>query len=403
MDTLSFTIEKVIKAPITQVYHAFTNATVLREWLCDIATVAPQPGGRIYMVWNSGYYTCGEYISLTPESAIVFTWQGRGDPGQTQVRVDLTEKTDGIELRLTHSGLSADPSWARTVTEIQEGWKSGLDNLVSTLETGEDLRIVRRPMLGITISDFNEEIARNTGVPVSQGIRLDSVLGGMGAQAAGLQAGDVLVSIGGLATPDFACLSKAVQGRHAGEQIEVVFYRGPEKKQVIMQLSHRPIPEIPWSIQALAKTVRQQTDEALGTLDKFCAGVSESEAEFRPKSNEWSSKEVLAHLIQGERDQQAYIVGCVGSQEQWSDDYAGNLQFRLNATLVVYPSLPMLLSELRLLMLETAALYDNLPVDFIQRKSSYWRLAYQALQGPYHLNTHLEQMRASIEAKRRSS
>jgi hypothetical protein len=42
------------------------------------------------------------------------------------------------------------------------------------LETGEDLRFTHRPMLGIGISDFNEEIAEKYNIPVSKGIRLDT-------------------------------------------------------------------------------------------------------------------------------------------------------------------------------------------------------------------------------------
>jgi uncharacterized protein YndB with AHSA1/START domain len=55
--TLSFT--QLVKTSPESVYDAFTNATQLREWLCNVATVVPRPGGRIYLWWNSGYYTSG--------------------------------------------------------------------------------------------------------------------------------------------------------------------------------------------------------------------------------------------------------------------------------------------------------------------------------------------------------
>jgi uncharacterized protein YndB with AHSA1/START domain len=40
--------EQLVKASSAQVYHAFTHANALHEWLCDFATVAPRPGGPIY-------------------------------------------------------------------------------------------------------------------------------------------------------------------------------------------------------------------------------------------------------------------------------------------------------------------------------------------------------------------
>ena len=53
------TFEQTIQAPIDQVYRAFTNATALREWLCDTATVDARPGGRVYLAWISNYYRRG--------------------------------------------------------------------------------------------------------------------------------------------------------------------------------------------------------------------------------------------------------------------------------------------------------------------------------------------------------
>ena len=39
--------ETYIPARPEQVFYAFTNASALREWLCDLATVDPRPGGRM--------------------------------------------------------------------------------------------------------------------------------------------------------------------------------------------------------------------------------------------------------------------------------------------------------------------------------------------------------------------
>ena len=41
-----------------------------------------------------------------------------------------------------------------------------------------DLRFIRRPMLGVSLSHFSPEIATKLGIPVDHGIRLDGVLEG---------------------------------------------------------------------------------------------------------------------------------------------------------------------------------------------------------------------------------
>lgn len=62
-----------VKAPIIEVYRSFTNATVFNEWLCDFATAIPRQGGRLYLYWNSGYFTSGEYIRVDPREGVEFT------------------------------------------------------------------------------------------------------------------------------------------------------------------------------------------------------------------------------------------------------------------------------------------------------------------------------------------
>lgn len=400
MSTQNLKFEQLVKASPTQVFYAFTNATALREWLCDTATVVPQPGGRVYMAWNGGYYTCGEYTKLEPGKEIAFTWYGRNEPGPTQVSLSLSEKESGTLVELTHHGVGTQGEWSQTIQQIQDGWRDGLDNLASVLESGEDQRFTLRPMLGILVSDFTPEHAKALGVPVTEGIRLDNVVDGMGAQAAGLQSDDIIVGMAGKEANSFQTLTNALQGKRAGDQVEVVFYRGIEKKTTSMELSKRPIPEIPETIQGLAKTLQQRDADQEAELDEFFAGVSEEEASFKRAPDEWSIKEVLAHLIQGERFISFRIAELVGGQERRADDYAGNLEAWIKATVSTYPTLQELLDELKRCHAENLALYGNLPEEFLERKGSYWRLTYEALEGPYHFHSHLDQMRASIAAAR---
>lgn len=400
MATQSLTFEKFIKAPTSMVYHAFTNATALREWLCNLATVQPRPEGRMFLSWNNGYTMAGEYTSLQVDKEILFLWRGRGDPAASQVRVTLEEKDDGTLVSLIHEGIGEGEGWRKAVQEIQDGWKSGLENLTSTLETGEDLRITRRPMLGITIGDFNPEIAAKLGVPVTEGIRIDSVVDGLGAQAAGLQSNDVIVNFDGRQITDWSSLTNALQGKQAGDTIEVSVYRGSQKVTVMMELSRRKMPETPSNLPALAESIRQRYEQMQAELDKFFAGVSEQEASFKPSPQEWSPKEVLAHLIQGERYWQFHIAELVGSQESWADDWPGNLEPAILATVAANPTLSDLLAELKRLFLETQVLFAHLPAQFAERKSTFWRLSYEALETPYHLYAHLDQMRTAINLAR---
>jgi uncharacterized protein YndB with AHSA1/START domain len=394
------TVERSINADPTQVYRAFTNATVLREWFCDIATVHPVSGGRLYMAWDDGYYTSGHYLVLKETREIVFTWFGRGEPRETRVSVKIKAQKGGALLKLEHLRIGRGKTWTPLAGEFQKEWEKSLDNLVSVLETGEDLRLTQRPLMGIIVSDFNAEIARQIGVPVSKGIRLDAVVEGMGAAASGLLPGDVIVGLGGVDTPDGASMHNALQVHRAGDRVDVTFYRGSEKQKTSMQLSRRPLPELPTTLAGLAELLRSKFEKGFSELDDFLAGVSDTEAAFKPGKDAWSIKEVLAHLIHGERGYLKYICDKTGFQEPHYDDYAGNLQAQVDATLAVYPTLAGLVHEFKQCQVETIALVGALPAEFFAHKAAFWQVAYYALEPEYHTGGHIEQMRAAVEAAR---
>jgi len=392
--------EQNIKTSPANVYHAFTNATLLRQWICDIATVEPKVGGRIYLAWNAGYYTAGEYSALENNQRVAFTWFGKNDPQRTQVEVSLHPTEMGTHLELTHSKIGEGNEWEVVVEEYKRGWKNSLKNLAYVMETGQDLRLVMRPMLGITINDFNEIIAQQIGVPVSKGIRIDDVTEGIGAQVAGLQHDDVIVALNGQTVEDWVSLNNALLGLQAGDVIPVVFYRGSEKKNVEMELSKRALPEIPESIIELSQALEKQNHKVAKQFDEFLDNVTEEEASFKPAPDEWSVKDIFAHLIQGERFYQFYITELVADQERWSDDWGGNMQAFIDATVESYGTLQNLRQELKRARKETVLLIAKLPPETVEHKSSYWRLAYNVLEMAHHDMAHLQQMRTAVQVSR---
>jgi len=401
MNTQTLSFSQMVKAPPAEVYRAFTNATALREWLCNIATVAPRAGGRLYLWWNSGYYTSGEFITAEPHEKIAFTWHGRGEPAPTKVQITFTAKDGSTHVAIEHVGIGTGKEWSKSILEIEKGWEKGLENLASVLETGEDLRFVLRPMLGIFFGDYNADKAKELGVPVNEGIRLEGVVEGMGAQAAGMQKDDVLVNLAGVPTQDYFGLENALQHHRAGDQIEVVLYRGPEKKTLGMELSRRPIPEIPAAAKEFAETVRKRYAELEAELDKFFTGVSEEEASYKPAPDEWSVKENLAHLIQGERGTQSFLADLTSGQERYADDYGDNVHAYVEATVATYPTLKALIQELKRSDAETVEFIARLPAEFVARKGSYWRVAYYLLDSPFHFHEHVAQMTAALDAARK--
>lgn len=396
---LSFT--RVVRAPAAEVYRAFTTSTAWREWLTDVAFATPRKAGRLYLGWNTGYYASGEYTLATPGKKVGFTWQGRAEPAATRVQVTLKEKNGATTVTLTHSGLGRGAAWAKAAKAIAAGWEIGLENLQSVLETGQDLRFTLRPMLGIMVSDENNaEHAAAWGLPVEYGLRLGSVVPGMGAEAAGLRGGDVVISLAGKKVIGFGGLAVALQGRRAGQAVPVVFYRDGQKQTVTMTLSGRPIPPIPATAAELAEALRRLYAESDAQLAAGFAGVGEAEAARRPAPGEWSAKDVLAHLLIGERDAHAFIVETLQGNDRQYDGGFDNSDLRTRVVADAYPTYQAMLDELKRLEGEAVALAAGLPADFVARPAVYWRTAYGWLQSPTHITEHLAQIRAAIAASR---
>ncbi|MBI5945272.1 MAG: SRPBCC domain-containing protein [Chloroflexi bacterium] len=388
--------EILVHAPLKFAYCAFTNATSLREWLCDVATVEPHPRGRMYLWWIGDFYSSGHYLELDENVRVKFRWFSNIDPAPTEVTVTFTEKDGGTLVQMDHP-VPDEPAWVGKQEIFRENWADSLENLKSVLETGIDLRIANRPMLGIFPGDFTEEQALAIGVPVRDGMRLDGVLEGMGAEKAGLQKDDVLVGMGGKPiTKDFNSLPAAIAGKKGGDKVEVIFYRGAEKKTVTMELSKRPMPEVPFDPAELAKKARELYSAGLAEVEKCFDGYTDAQAMAHPVEKEWSALEVVAHLIHGERFNQLFLTGLVDGYEPVTDGFGSNVDAQARATVQANPSIALMLSELRRAVEETLAYVSFLPDEFLANKGSYYRFGTGLLQPNVHLSAHAQQIRDAL-------
>ncbi len=390
--------ELIVAAPAAEVFRAFTRATPLRDWLCDVALADARPGGRIYLWWNRGYYTAGEYTAVDPERRVAFTWLGRNDPGRTEVNVYLEPQDASTAVRLVHSGLGEGEDWARPRDEFARGWSTALENLQSLLETGQDLRYTRRPMLGVLLDDFNPAAAAELGVPVAAGVRITNAMPGMAAAEAGLQANDVLVSVAGQPVVDYPSLVAALQGRRAGDSVEFGFYRGSEYRQAPATLSGRLLPEIPAAPVNLAAALREMNGLLLQQLHEAVGGASDEQAKLKPDEHNWSTLEVMAHLVTTERENHVWIADLINDDERFSDRYTNSTSVtaRVDALVAVYASVEAMMRAVTEALRETEAMVARLPDELVGHRGNYWRIGHNLLQNDQHWQEHLDQIKAAL-------
>jgi S1-C subfamily serine protease len=121
--------------------------------------------------------------------------------------------------------------------------------LLPKLRQGEE---IRRAYLGVDMVPVTEDLARDLNLPVDRGALLQTVVEGGPADEAGLRGGrtetsagvaaggDLVVAIDGKAvrTPDD--LATAIAEHSPGDEVEIEYYRGDDRRTVSVKLAERP-------------------------------------------------------------------------------------------------------------------------------------------------------------------
>ncbi len=397
----ALTFTRSISVPPAEVFHLFTSPSALQEWCCQAAQVDPRPSGRLYLWWHQGYYTAGVFTEVTTDQRLAFTWQGAGDPAATVVRVDFASAVGGgTQVTVTHNGVGTDSVWASTAEGIRHGWEAALENLQSVLETGVDLRLARRPMFGLNDADtLSAERAAELGVPATEGLWIGGVLEGMGADAAGIRRDDVLVRLDDRPITTQQSLAPVLAAHHAGDRVEAVFYRGPQQHRVAVELSRRPLVDLPASAQALAEATRATYATLDREVDAVFDEMSEAAADHRPALDAWNAKQVLAHLIAVERDIHVWITKWIEGGDL-TDQFHANDWTRLSTLVTTYPTIAELLVELKRSEAATATMIATLPPEVARRKYLLHHLAQWIPSSADHVRDHLVEVGRLVASAR---
>ena len=307
----------------------------------------------------------------------------------------------GVQVTVVHRGFGPGSEWDEAVEASEKGWSLGLENLKSTLESGIDLRTARQPFLGINLDLLTPERAAKEGIAAERGIYVLDTVEGSGARAAGLGKGDAIVALAGKETPGFAELGAALRTCQAGDVVGLELVRGQVQETVKVTLGSRPMREVPESAAEVADQLAQGHAEVNAELKAAVEGVTEAEAGQQPDEGEWSVKQTLAHLSDGERGFHVVLVNI--AVNGWLDGgpiYPDQIPGRLDAVLAVTPTLEGLVERFITDQAETVAIVRGLPETTVAHKARFRRMADFILYGPDHTREHIEQIKGAIAAVR---
>lgn len=108
--------------------------------------------------------------------------------------------------------------------------------IVEQLKSGKK---VSRGWLGVGIQEVDANTAKALGLKKAEGVLIGSVMDNEPAAKAGIQAGDVVLSVNGEPVADPSALLRAVAIQKPGEKVKMVIWRNGAEKQVTVELGER--------------------------------------------------------------------------------------------------------------------------------------------------------------------
>jgi putative serine protease PepD len=105
------------------------------------------------------------------------------------------------------------------------GFAIAIDTARPIVEQLQQGKTVTKAYLGVSTTPLDPSVAAQNGIDVDHGLLIVDISGGSAAESAGLQAGDVIVSINGTKTDDNATLGDVIKSVGAGNVAHLEIYR----------------------------------------------------------------------------------------------------------------------------------------------------------------------------------
>lgn len=89
---------------------------------------------------------------------------------------------------------------------------------------------VRKAILGVRVTELNSVTAKQLNIETPQGVYLNSIESGSGADEAGLEVGDVIKSIDGIKIRKFADMTGYLNSKNPGETVDITYLRNGSER-----------------------------------------------------------------------------------------------------------------------------------------------------------------------------
>ncbi len=142
----------------------------------------------------------------------------------------------GEVIGITTAKYSGSSSSGATIESI--GFAIPIDDVIGMVDDLVNYGYVTGAYLGVMVSDMDADVAAYTGLPL--GARIEEVTAGYCAEAAGLQARDIIVDVGGYEVTNVSTLSRALRHFEAGDTTTITVFRSGAEMTFTITLDEKP-------------------------------------------------------------------------------------------------------------------------------------------------------------------
>jgi hypothetical protein len=144
--------------------------------------------------------------------------------------------------------------------------------------------------LGIQLTDLTEDLRTHFGAPSDQGVMVGKVQADSAAESAGIQVGDVVISVDGEPVGSSSALSRTIRNREGGESVELGLLRNGKSETVTAVLGKHEM-KAPHGMRTMVAFCGEGEDcdfEIAHGGDYDCGGAEECRVEVECESDECS-------------------------------------------------------------------------------------------------------------------
>jgi uncharacterized protein YndB with AHSA1/START domain len=186
---MSQSIEKVftVAVPPARAWQMFADGTERARWEATTYDIEPVTGGSYHWTIGDDIAATGEVLEAVPET-LMRQRDHAGPHAGSVVTITFESVTSGTRISITHAGFGDDDSWDEWLEGTSLGWDRAIADLVAYLETG------------VVAGRFSIPLD-NPGMRTSEtpaGLVVDRIAVEGFAHQAGIAAGDLLLTIGGV-------------------------------------------------------------------------------------------------------------------------------------------------------------------------------------------------------------